>query len=108
MALELVKLSPRAVDARCWSSTFQRKCGRTGKLRSTMRMDSALGDEDGHGIAVDDEVAFPPRVDPERVILDGPAEQRADLVGVARVRERAGEQALEIALQAVRRMARLG
>src|SRR5712692_7089923 len=38
MALELVKLSPRAVDARCSSATFQRKCGRMGKLRSTMRM----------------------------------------------------------------------
>src|SRR6266545_6096706 len=106
MALELVKLSPRAVDARCTSSTFQRKWGRMGKLRSTMRM-LAVGHQHGHGEAVDDEVALPPGLDVEEVVADRGAEELADLVVVARVGERAGEQALEIALQPVPGMSRL-
>src|SRR6266849_1959930 len=106
MALELVKLSPRAVEARCSSATFQRKCGRMGKLRSTMRIIqrrgerppllpdtphrlpsapmssrvSAFRDEHGHGEAVDDEVALPPGLDVEEVVADGGAEELTDLV----------------------------
>src|SRR5882672_4427439 len=116
MALELVKLSPRAVDARCTSSTFHRKCGRMGKLRSTMRIIqrrgerppllpdtphrlpsapmssrvSAVRHEHGHGEAVDDEVALLPRLDVEEVVADRGAEELPDLVVVAGVGERAG------------------
>src|SRR5687767_7552279 len=77
-----------------------------GKLRSTMRM-LAFGHQHGHGEAVDDEVPLPTRLDVEEVVADGTAEEVADLVVVAGVRERAGEQALEVALQAIPRVARL-
>src|SRR5438105_15907723 len=106
MALELVKLSPRAVDARCSSATFQRKCGRMGKLRSTIRTSystpgGSVRHEHGHREAVDDEVALLARLDVEKVVLERGAEERADLVVVAGIRERAGEQALQIALQPI-------
>ena len=66
------------------------------------------GDEDGHREAVADLGGDLPRLDPETVALERAPEHRPDHIGVARLRERAREQPLQLPLQPVGRRPRLG
>src|SRR5262249_8583990 len=95
--------------------------GRTGSPRggaATLRRGEARrsaggslqpgGDEHGHREAIADGALDLAGLDPEPVVVERGPDHRPDHVGVARLRERAREEAFELPFQPVRRRPRLG
>jgi hypothetical protein len=76
-ALQGMALGVRGL--RSCGATFQRKCGRIEKLRSTTRMGSAVGDHHGDREPVVDLAVHQPRLDAQGVVGQGGPEERADL-----------------------------
>src|SRR5215510_5242423 len=89
---------PSACEATSCGATFQRKCGRIEKLRSTTRMGSAICHHHGDRESVVDLAVHEPRLDSKGVVGQGGPEERADLVVVTRIRERARDERFHLAL----------
>src|SRR5262245_65765135 len=92
---------PSACEATSCGATFHRKCGRIEKLRSTIRMASAVGDHHGDRESVVDLAVHEPRLDAEGVVGKRGPEERADLLVIAGLRVRATEQRLHLVFQAM-------